>query len=974
MSVISQPRLARPIVRFKFDGRVYEGRAGDTLAAALIANGVRLVGRSFKYHRPRGLLSAGVEEPNALVTLDRGPGRVTPNLQATQVEIYDGLVARSQNRWPSLRWDAMEINDLLSPLMPAGFYYKTFMWPPGAWRKLYEPLIRRAAGFGQASRDVDVDFYANRYAHCETLIVGSGPAGLAATLAASAGGERVILCEQDFDFGGSLLAEDGALIEGAPAMQWRDEALAKLAARPHVRLLNRTTAFGVYAQNYVGLVQRLTDHLQPYQASGPRERLWQVRAQRVIVAAGAIERPLVFENNDRPGVMLADSVRVYLKRFGVAPGSRAVVACSNDSAWRAAIDLKNAGVEIALIADSRAEVSSALPEAARACDIPFVLGARLRRANGRLAVNAADIETPAGVQRLACDLLLMSGGWTPTLQLYAQTRGALAWDEALGAFRPDGDHAGVRCVGACNGSLSLAQALAEGAKAGGDAGMTYAVETGWPCAGAFAPFCEQGAAFVDFQNDVKACDYEIAQREGFISIEHVKRFTTSGLGADQGKTGAINATRLVGRFSGRSAADIGLTTLRPPFTPVSFGALAHMGRGPLYDPARETPCHERAALLGAVFENAGQWRRARFFPRAGEREARTITREAMAVRSAAGLFDASTLGKIEICGPDALAFLNKIYINDFSRLAPGRCRYGVMLNETGFVMDDGLIMRLADDRFYITTTSGGLSHVLHHMEDFLQTEFTDMRVWLVDVTDQWSCLALQGPRARDVLSSVLLDVDLSTATMPHLSFRETPFMGAHVRLVRAGFTGELGFELHVPASLAVTLWDMLLSRGAVHGLEPYGLEALDVLRAEKGYIVVGQDSDGACTPDDLGLARLIGAAKGDFIGARSLKLAHLCASGRRQLVGLRVRGSRPLDVGAQVVPESASPPGTPALGHVTTSRLSPVLGAPIALALVADGRGKMGARVFVTQLDGPCLEAEIVPSVFYDPAGERLHG
>ncbi len=971
-------RAALPLVRFTFDGRAYEGRAGDTLAAALLAQGVRILGRSFKYHRPRGLLAAGVEEPNALVTIDRGAGRVTPNLLATQVEIYEGLAARSQNRWPSLRFDALEINDLFSALMPAGFYYKTFMWPAAAWRRLYEPLIRRAAGFGEAPREADADVYANLYAHCDALVVGSGPAGLAAALAASGRGERVILCEQDFAFGGSLLAERAATIDGEAAAQWRAQALARLAARANVTLLNRTTAFGLYAQNYVCLAQRLSDHLPPAQAKGPRERLWQVRAGRVIVAAGAIERPLAFECNDRPGVMLAEAARVYANRFGVAPGARALVACASDSAWRAAFDLRAAGVEIVLIADARASVAQALQDAARETGVAFELGARVRRAHGRLAVKAAEVEGAGGLRTIACDLLLMGAGWTPTLHLFAQARGPLAWDAALGAFRPAQAREDIVCAGACNGALSLAMALDEGARAGGEATRVHAVAHDWPCAsGPVAPVAPvaQGAAFVDFQNDVKARDYELAQREGFVALEHVKRYTTSGLGADQGKTGAINATRLVADLSQREPGAVGLTTMRPPFTPVSFGALAHMARGPLYEPARETPAHAGAAARGAVFENAGAWRRARAFARAGESEPRVVAREAMAVRTAAGLFDASTLGKIEVAGPDALAFLNKIYVNDFSRLAPGRCRYAVMLNEAGLVMDDGLVARLAPDRFHVTTTSGGLGHVLHHMEDFLQTEFTHLKVWLVDVTEQWSCLALQGPRARDILAPLVEGVDLSRAAMPPMSLREGAIMGTPLRLLRAGFTGELGFELYTPARFGAPLWDFLLERGARCGLEPYGLEALDVLRLEKGYIVIGQDSDGACTPDDLGLARLIGASKGDFVGARSLRLPHLASAGRRQLVGLRLRGgSRPLDVGAQIVEAPAPPAGTRALGHVTSSRVSPALAAPVALALVADGRARMGARVFVTRLDGPCEEAEIAAPVFYDPAGERLNG
>ncbi|MDB5572338.1 MAG: sarcosine oxidase subunit alpha [Hyphomicrobiales bacterium] len=972
-------------LRFTFDGRPYVGCAGDTLASALLANGVHLTGRSFKHHRPRGIYSAGVEEPNALVEIDRGPGRRTPNLQATQVELYDGLAARSQNRWPSLRFDALAALGAAPGLTPPGFYYKTFMWPGFAWKRIYEPLIRRAAGLGRAPREPDPDRYANRYAHCDVLVVGSGPAGLSAALAASETGARVVLCEQDGLMGGALRDETRALVDGCAAVDFLKQALEVLRARDNVQVLARTTAFGVYADNLVALAERLGDHLAAPDPSAPRERLWQVRARRVVLAAGAIERPLVFPDNDRPGVMLADAARVYAKRFGVRAGSRALVAASHDSAWLAALELHAAGVDIALLIDTRDAVAPRLREAAARAGVDVQLGTRMRGARGRLRVRSARIEAPNGARDVPCDLVLAGGGWTPTLHLFAHVRGKLVWSDALGAFAPDNVREDLRCAGACNGALDLSGALAEGWREGASAAVfagfpepaerAFRVEDDWPCAGgAPAQEAPEGEAYVDIQNDVKASDYAIALREGFRSIEHVKRYTTSGLGADQGKTGNVNASALVGALSGRAAAQVGLTTYRQPYTPVTFGALAHMARGALFEPQRETPTHARALAAGATFEDAGQWKRARAFPRAGETEAQAAAREALAVRGAAGLFDASTLGKIEVAGPDALAFLQRMYVNDFSGLAVGRCRYALMLHETGFVMDDGIVARLAHDRFHVTTTSGGAASALHHMEDFRQTEFTQLRVWLTPVTEQWATLALQGPRARDILAPLVQGFDLSPAAMPHMSVREGALCGVPLRLMRASFSGELGFEINVPADNGAAAWDLLLEAGRPHGLAPYGLEALDVLRAEKGFVIVGQDTDGAQTPADLGMARMVGTRKGDFVGARSLRLPHLASAGRRQLVGLRPRGPAPgLEEGMQLVGASAPAPGTHAQGHVTTVRQSPTLARTIALGLLESGRMRIGETIHALTPDG-ALELDIVAPAFFDPEGTRLHG
>ena len=699
---------ARPLA-FSFDGQRFQGLAGDTLASALLANGVHLVGRSFKYHRPRGIVGAGAEEPNALVGLDRGPGRYAPNLRATQIELHDGLAAESQNRWPSLRRDVAALGDLLAPLIPAGFYYKTFMQPASWWARVYEPRIREAAGLGRPPTGSDPDRYTQRHAHCETLVVGAGPAGIAAALAAAARGERVILCDEQAELGGSLLAETRATIDGRPAADWLAGALAALAARPNVVLLPRTTAFGYFAQNFVALAERVGDHLATPDPDLPRERLWQVVAREVVLATGAIERPLVFPENDRPGIMLADAARAYATRYGVLPGRRVVVFTAHDDAYGAALDLAAAGAEIACIADLRPVVDGVLPQQARAAGMTIFTGATITGTRGRLRIHEAHVGRIApggdvvGVEAVSCDLLLMSGGWTPSVHLHSQARGKLVYAPTLQAFVPGATPQACRSVGACAGAFGLQQAL----------GPAIRVENDPPRGGGFAgavPHDRSKArarAFVDFQNDVTAKDLTLALSEGFRSIEHVKRYTTNGMATDQGKTSNINALAIVAAASGRAIPEVGLTTFRQPYTPVTFGTLAGTSRGQLFDPVRTTPIHGWAEAAGAVFEDVGQWKRARFFPRAGEDMHGAVARECRAVRAQAGIFDASTLGKIEVVGPDAAEFLERMYVNAWARLEPGRCRYGILLNEAGFVIDDGVVARMAPDRFHVTTTTGG---------------------------------------------------------------------------------------------------------------------------------------------------------------------------------------------------------------------------------------------------------------------------
>lgn len=999
-------------LHFSFDGHAYTGFAGDTLASALLAHGVHLMGRSFKYHRPRGVLAAGAEEPNALIAVCRDEARYTPNLRATQVELYEGLEAHSQNRWPSLGFDFGAVNDLFAPFLPAGFYYKTFMWPRRAWKAIYEPRIRAAAGLGRCPTRADPDRYAARYAHCDVLVVGAGPAGLAAATAAASAGARVIVCDEQSEPGGSLLSDDpgGSLeIEGRRATEWLAQAVGALASHPRVTLLTRTTAFGYFPHNLVGLNERLTDHLAEPPPGAPRERQWQVRAREVVLATGAIERPLVFPGNDRPGIMLAGAARTWLNRYGVLPGTRAVIVTACDEAYAAALELQQAGVFIATIAEVRSGADRACAAQARSAGIPVRTRATVLGTLGRRRVNSIRLAQLDADGKLLttedqpCDLVLVSGGFTPSVHLHSQSRGRLVWDTGLQAFLPGAPAERVRSAGACRGVFGLNEVLADGATsgaaaareatapgrtgvqpaagAGGANGTALASarpsSTGDGGAGGFVgalpqPVGRRGRAFVDWQNDVTVSDLELAMREGFRSIEHVKRYTTTGMATDQGKTSNLNALGVVSRALGRDLPSVGLTTFRMPYTPVTFGAFAGPARGELFDPVRTTPMHEWAHAQGAVFEDVGLWKRARYFPRGAEDMHAAVARECRAVRSGCGIFDASTLGKIEVVGKDAVTFMERLYVNAWKSLAVGRARYGVLLRDDGFVYDDGVVARVGEHSFHVTTTTGGAPRVLAMMEDYLQTEWSDLEVWLTSTTEQWAVIAVQGPSARAVLAG-LVDIDIAPSTMPHMRFASGRICGVPMRLFRVSFTGELGFEVNVPADFGPAVWRAIWEAGRPHGITPYGTETMHVLRAEKGYIIVGQDTDGTVTPDDVGLAWAIGRDKPDFVGKRSLARPAFASADRRQLVGLRTLDPRVvLEEGAQVMAEAGTRPPTRAIGHVTSSYYSSVLGRSIAMGLIAGGRARVGQtlHVLVAERD---VAVEVSSPVFYDPEGKRLH-
>ena len=979
---------------FAFDAKPYLGFKGDTLASALLANGVHLVGRSFKYHRPRGIVSAGAEEPNALVGVGRDEAHYTPNLRATQVMLANGLIAESQNRAPSLERDVGAINDRLWRFFPAGFYYKTFMWPARAWTGFFEPRIRKMAGLGRAPREADAARYAQRYAHCDVLVIGAGPSGLAAALSAAECGARVIICDEQAELGGSLLAETAARIDGAPAQSWLADMLARLAATGRVTMLPRTIGFGYFPHNFVGLAQDLTDHEGEPDDSRPRGRLWQVRAKEVVIASGAIERPLVFPDNDRPGIMPADAARTYVERYAVRPGSRAVIFTAHDEAYRAALSLHRAGVTVAAIADLRPNPEGELVDAARAAGLFIRPATTVAGTSGTLRIAGATLAPVAGGrgEEMPCDLLLMSGGFTPSVHLFSQSRGKLDFDSSIEAFVPGRAAEHNRAAGAAAGAQTLETALetgyAAGEKAAHEAGLSGTAATrratveGAPAAtGGFLGAVPHGRdpgsvrAFVDFQNDVTAKDIQLAVREGFRSVEHVKRYTTTGMATDQGKTSNMNALGIVSAALNRPIPQIGTTTFRMPYTPVPFGYFAGYARGDLFDPVRETAIHSWAVEHGAVFEDVGQWKRARYFPRGGETMREAVARECRATRDSVGIFDASTLGKIEIVGPDAAEFLNRLYINAWTKLKPGRLRYGVLLREDGFVLDDGVVGRIAEDRFHVTTTTGGAPRVLAMMEDYLQTEWQDLDVWLTSTTEQWAVIAVQGPKSREVVAPLVEGADISGDAMPHMSVEICRVAGVPARLFRVSFTGELGFEVNVPAEYGRAVWQALVESGRKFGITPYGTETMHVLRAEKGFIIVGQETDGTATPDDVGLTWAIGKKKPDFVGKRALARDGMAAqTNRKQLVGVLTEDpSLVLEEGAHFVADPSQPKPMTMLGHVTSSYWSATLGRSIALAMIRNGRARIGETLHVP-LEDRTVRAQLVSPVFYDPEGKRING
>jgi sarcosine oxidase, subunit alpha len=981
-------------LRFRWNGRRLEGHPGDTLASALLANDVLLVARSLKYHRPRGVLCASAEEPNALVQLGSG-GRSEPNARATQVELFDGLEAAAQNCWPSVENDAGAITGLFSRLLVAGFYYKTFMWPRRFWTRVYEPLIRRAAGLGRAPAAADPDVYDKMHVHVDVLVAGGGPAGLSAALSAARSGARVLIADDQSELGGGFLALPGA---ERSERTWLSATLAELRSHPEVRVMPRTTVFAYHDHNRLSLLERRTDHLgtAPGQV---RQRLWQVRAGHVILATGAHERPIVFPGNDRPGVMLAHAVRAYLNRHAVAVGRKVVVFTNNDSAYAAALDLKRAGVGVTVV-DVRSASDAGAARAAQAADIEVRFASGIIEVDGTKRIRRVCVAGLAGDaahrmgEWLEADAVAMSGGWTPAVHLFSQSQGKLAWNEALAAFVPGRSAQAERSAGACRGTLAARNALEEGNQAGVDAARAAGFEAGspmvlpdpapetvrpllplWQVPSAAA----SGKAFVDFQSDVTVQDLSLAVREGFVAAEHLKRYTTAGMATDQGKTSNLNALALLSGMTGRAIPDLGTTTFRAPYTPVTFGALAGRDLGARLEPTRLTPMHEWHLQHGAQFENVGQWKRPWYYPRPGEDIHTAVARECKAARASLGVLDASTLGKIEVCGGDAAAFLDRIYANNVATLRVGRCRYAVMCREDGMLFDDGVITRLAADRFFLTTTTGGAGRVLDWMEEWLQTEWPELKVYLTSVSEQWSVAAIGGPRAREILQRLAPEMALDRESFPFLSVKEGVVAGIPARVFRVGFTGELSYEIHVASDRGPAMWQAVMGAGCAFDVTAYGTETMHVLRAEKGYIVIGQETDGTVTPLDLGLDWMVSATK-DFIGRRSLSRSDTRRPDRKQLVGLLPENPREvLPEGTQLVDGSLAEPrprrgrAIPMLGHVTSSYWSSNLGRSFALALVKGGRGRIGEWLWAP-LERGTTRVQVAEPVFWDKEGARPHG
>ncbi len=983
---------------FSFDGRSLSGFAGDTIASAVQASGQRVFGRSYKYHRPRGVIGLGSEEMNALIGVGVG-ARHEPNLRATQIELFNGMTAVTQNRWPSLNFDIGALNNKLSRFFPGGFYYKTFMWPRSFWKHVYEPVIRYAAGLGKAPEERDPDTYEHMHIHADVVVVGGGIAGLTAAEAAAAGGVRVLLIDENPVLGGIADLTAGKIGEVSVA-DYAKAAADRLAVLPNVQILSRTTAVGHFHHNYMMAFERVGDHDPSILANGaPRHRLWKIRAGHIVLASGALERPIAFANNDRPGITLASAVRGMVERYGVAPGSNGVVFTNNDDAYLTALALKKAGVNVQIV-DSRARPQGDLVQKTIAEGIEISPSSVISKVEGTLNVKSVKIAAYRKGQgrvitekKVDCDFIAMSGGWNPALHLWCHNGGKIRFDDGLASFRPNTHTDAITAVGAANGTMSVAETLAEAVAAGEGAAKAVnakakaakiklpAIEE--PVRGAleaiwFAPatggYNEGNKHFIDFQNDVTAADLELAQREGYESVEHTKRYTTFGMATDQGKTSNLNGLGVLSEATGRSIPEIGVTTFRPPYTPYSFGAIAGSLTKELFLPIRRTPIFQWHKDKGAVFEPVGQWRRAYTYPAAGEDKHASITREILAVRNKVGLLDASTLGKIEIKGPDAAEFLDRMYTNMFSTLKVGKCRYGLMMNELGFLSDDGVTVRLADDHFLMHTTSGGADRISAWLEEWLQTEWTQYKVFVTPVTEQWAQFAIAGPRAREVLAKLGPDFDVSNEAFPHMSFKIGRMGGYPVRVFRISFSGEQSYEVATPANLGRGLWDAILAAGEEFGIEAYGTEALHVLRAEKGYIVVGDETDGTTTPIDVGLEGLVSKKKADFIGKRSLEQSYLKGPNRKQLVGLLTEDpNEVLPDGAYAVREVKDKPPMAMIGQVTSTYMSPTLGRSIAMALIENGRARMGETISFPLEGGKVVKAKLVSPVFYDQDGGRIN-
>jgi sarcosine oxidase, subunit alpha len=973
---MSGHRLAPPVgarlnrereISFVFNRRSFTGFQGDTLASALLANGVQLVGRSFKLHRPRGIYSCGIEEPNAIVDVIQRGSR-TPNVRASVVEISPGLVAESVNCWPSLRFDVGAVNNWFSAALPAGFYYKTFKWPN--WH-VFEPSIRRLAGLGRAPREVDRDRYEEINVQADVLVIGAGPSGLSAAIAATEAGARVLLLSSSADLGGA----SGWLADPAT------RSLLMQARQLGIRILTRTVAFGLFDHNLIAARQEvpLSQEEGASDEGRLRERLWKIRARVIIAATGAFERPMIFPDNDRPGVMLAGAVEKYARAYGVACGNRVVVATNSDDGYRVARSLMQIGIEIVAVADSRPE---SLVDADAVSGIPtFKLrfDSGISSVQGTTAVRGCTLAsidfTVSTDEHLACDLILSAGGFAPAVHLHSQAGGTLRWLTDSAMFVPDGTTASVNSVGACAGVFKRELAIEHAAQVGAAVARGHTIPQA-PVGGAGRSLASThvprvgSKQFVDFQNDVTADDIALAARENYRSVEHLKRYTTTGMGTDQGKTSNINALVLMGKHTDRAPAAVGTTKFRPPFVPITLGLFAGRRTGRLYRPLKRLPGEAWHEARGAAFEEYGGWWRPAAYPQFGESIETAAHREVTATRNRAGIFDGSPLGKLEVFGLDAARFLDLMYVGTLSTLSIGQARYGVVLNENGILVDDGIVARLGPERFWVNTSSAGAERTAAAFEEWLQCEFVGLKVLITPTTSRWANVTVAGPRAWQWLSATGFDDELAPSTMPHMSIRQSRFDDIPIRVLRASFSGELGYEINVPAGHAKRVLSCLWEKASQFGAVPYGVEALQIMRIEKGYIHIGTDTDGTTIPQDIGLAKAIERKTANFVGRRSLSRPVALDQNRLQLVGLiPTDRCSVIPVGAHI---ASFPPPTRAEGHVTSSVMSRQLGHPIALAMLARGATRLGERIRLHHLK-TTLEADVVKLPFVDPLGKRLN-
>ena len=978
-------------ISFTFNGKKLFGYEGDTIASALIANGIHLVGRSFKYHRPRGFFGAGVEEPNAKLQVEFN-GHSEPNVNATEMELVEGLSATSQNCWPSVNFDIGAINNFLKMFFPAGFYYKTFMWPKSFWYKIYEPFIRKAAGLGVASTEKDKERYEHKFEYCDLLVTGSGPSGLASAYAAAKNGAKVILAEDKPRFGGTLLTDDVS-IDNLSGKDWAEKIITELKSMPNVTVKNRSQVFGYYDHNMLVMFERVSDHLEKKSKFTPRQRLWYIRAKETILSTGSIERPIVFGNNDTPGIFLSAAAKEYMKVYGVLVGKKPLIFTNNDSAYETALEFKKNNVE-PIILDTREEHSSELIDEAKSKGIDIRFSHGVIVANGYKKVKSAKIgklnkdkNSFEKIETIECDCICVSGFWTPSVHLASQSGNKLKYEEKIDAFIPDKKKQHETSVGAANGSFTLEESLKHGFENGSNlsAKITdtkteiaipnvnekkYGAHDKFWCMP--LPKNENPKRFVDFQNDVSVSDIEIALREGYRSIEHVKRYTTLGMATDQGRTSNLNGLQLVSNIENKIVPEVGHTTFRPPFTPITIGTIVGREVGMEYMPTRKTPMHEWHEKNNAVFVDAGAWKRPRYYKQGNETLFEASKREAKNVRENVGICDVTTLGKIDIKGPDAAEFLNRVYTNAWMKLPVGKARYGLMLREDGIVMDDGTTTRISENHYHMTTTTAQAANVLSHLEYYLQIVWPELNVNVVSTTEQWAGAAIAGPKSRDMLSKLYPDLDVSNDALPFMGYKEAEFFGVPSRIFRISFSGELAYEINVKSDHGMFMWEKMMEVGKEFGNQPYGTEALSTLRIEMGH-VAGPELDGRTIPSDVSLNGLVSKKK-DFIGKNSLGREAFNVESRQKIVGLiPIDRKSSIPEGSHIVQDQNAKLPNPKLGHVSSSCWSVENNNPFSLAIMKDGKNMIGKKFFaVSPLKNKSIEVEVISSHYVDPEGKRV--